>query len=86
VRHGALLLDERGRLVELSAREPLASEEVQGELQLHERARLAGVVDLTRGQLMPGVQVPELERDQPRGTQARQPQPAAQIAAPSASR
>ena len=55
-------------------------EELERELQPHERAHLAGHADLALGQDMPGVGIPQLERGDRAGSGTGEPGPATDVA------
>jgi hypothetical protein len=52
-------------------------EEVERELQVHQRAGVASEPDLASGHRMPGVEVPQLKGDDAAGPSAGEPEPAA---------
>ena len=57
-----------------------AGEELERELQPHERARVTRHPDLARGQGVPGVGIPQLERGDGAGPEPGEPEPAADVA------
>ena len=77
LRDQAILLDRQRRRGELARDEMGSGDEVQREAQLHERARVAGDLCLASGQDMPGLGVPQLERDDDAGSGPGEPEPAA---------
>ena len=75
----AILIDQLRRLCQVSGGEARKGEEVQRELHLDERAAGAGDAELARGEVLPGVEVPQLERDESSGSIPDQPQPVADV-------
>ena len=54
-------------------------EELERELELHERAHVAGHLDLAGGERMPGLGIPQFERGDRAGSGTGEPEPAADV-------
>ena len=79
LRDQAILFDQLRRRGQLAGEKVGPGEEVERELQVHERARVAGELNLASGQGMPGLGVPQLEGDDGAGSGTGEPEPAADL-------
>ena len=75
----AIFLDQPCRDHQLAGEKVGSGEEVERGLQVHERARVPGDLNLASGQGMPGCVVPDLEGDHAAGSRTGQPQPATRL-------
>ncbi len=72
-----IFVDQCGRRCQLASGKVGSGEEVDGELQLNERARIAGELNLASGQGVPGLGVPQLDGDRAARSGTGEPEPAA---------
>ena len=79
LRDQAIFVDHRRGRGQLARENVGSSDEVEREPQLHERARLAGDLYLTGGQVVPGLGVPQLEGRGRAGSGTGGPEPAADL-------
>ena len=82
LRDQALLPGQRGRFGQLACEQFVVGEEVERELQLDQRAGVAGEPDLAPGQCESGREVPDFGGDDARDAVAGQPEHAAGVAGP----
>jgi hypothetical protein len=73
----AIFFDHQRRRRQLAGDKVGRGEEVERELQVHERARVASELNLANGQGVPGLEVPQFESDDGAGSSTGEPEPTA---------